>query len=305
MTKPLLSIILLNHNNSGYTVPCIRSIQETLTVPYEIIVVDNGSTDNSIEELSRIGDIKLVVNKVNRGFTGGNNDGVRIAAGDYIMILNNDTILYGSNLNKLPDILKERSPLDVIGGKIVSKDTGSAQTAGGSEPNLFQLILYLTVFCYGYINVPRWLLFWFSDWTGDLREGDWASGCFFVMRRDLYLSLGGFDENIFIYLDEIELHKRVRQRGGRIYLYSNLIIQHYGSVTWKGKSHIGVKHVYHSAKYFLEKHKGRIQKSVFVFIVKSVNLLYLPVIFLLTVISLGRFSKLNEGLKICKVILLG
>src|SRR3989338_6967159 len=110
----ILSFILLNYNNADYTVPCIESIQKTLAVPYEIIVVDNASADDSLKRLSKIEDITLVKNSANRGFTGGNNDGVCAAGGKYVVILNNDTTVYASNINELPAVLDSHCRYDVI-----------------------------------------------------------------------------------------------------------------------------------------------------------------------------------------------
>lgn len=297
----VLSFILLNYNNVDYTIPCIRSIQEKVTVPYEIIVVDNASNDDSIEKLSQIKEIKLVENSINLGFCVGNNNGARIAKGKYIVILNNDTIVHDSNINKISDILDQHGKFDVIGGKIVGMD-GKIQTSGGFEPSVLDLFLQFAVLCYKYFNFP-----WRRkiEWTNDnIKEVDWASGCFFAMRLDTYLELGGFDEKIFIYIDEVELHKRLRKLGGRIYIYPNIVINHYGQISWGGVNHyIGLRHNYNSATYFLGKHRGPFQKLLFIISVKLVNLFYLPVFALLRLVTFGRITKLNTKLKFCLTLL--
>jgi GT2 family glycosyltransferase len=299
--EKVLSFILLNFNNADYTVPCIRSIKETVTVPYEIIVVDNASSDDSLEKLSQIDGIKLVQNIINRGFCGGNNDGARIAEGKYIVILNNDTIVYDSNINEVPTILDQHGMYDVIGGKIVGMD-GKIQGGGGYEPSAFELFLQFTLLCYKYFTFP-----WIKkiDWNkNNTKEVDWASGCFFAMRLDTYLELNGFDENIFIYIDEVELHKRARKLGGRVYIYPNIIIRHYGQISWGGSNHyIGLRHNYNSATYFLGKYRGSFQKLLFIFFVKIVNLFYLPVFFLMRLMTFGRINKINNKLRFCLTLL--
>jgi GT2 family glycosyltransferase len=300
----ILSFILLNYNNADYTVPCIESIQKTLEVPYEIIVVDNASADDSLERLSKIEDITLVKNSANRGFTGGNNDGVRAARGKYVVILNNDTTVYASNINELPAVFDSYGRYDVIGGRMVGID-GKAQTSGGFEPSPVIFYLQFILLCYIYIKLPWLKSFWFAEWTDNrVVEVDWAGGCFFAMRRDTYMELGGFDENIFIYLDEVDLHKRTREKGGHIYLYPNFIIQHYGFISWRGNNHVGVRHNYNSASYYLGKYYSRFHKLLFISAVKLINLLYLPGLFIMSLFTIRKVKVINDKLKICWTLLL-
>ncbi len=303
--KIILSVILLNYNNVDYTIPCIRSVQETLTVPYEIIVVDNASSDDSLEQLSRLKEVKLVKNSVNRGFTGGNNDGVRIAEGKYIVILNNDTTVYDSNISELSSILNSIGKFDVVGGRIIGID-GVTQASGGYDPSLLNLFSQFTVLCYKKIRLPWLKKFMLSEWIDNEVKGvDWASGCFFAMRRDTFMELGGFDENIFIYLDEVDLHKRIRKMGGQVYLYPNIVIRHHGQVSWVGSNHyVGLRHNYNSAAYFLKKYNGWFHKFLFVFAVKTVNSLYLPILILLRLLTSGRNVKINNKLKLCLTLIM-
>lgn len=299
----VLSFVLLNYNNSGYTTQCIKSIDSAVVVPHEIIVVDNASSDESLNILSKYEGIRLLKSPTNRGFTGGNNDGARIAGGKYIVILNNDTTLYNSNINELPGILASHGPWDVVGGKIVGMD-GKPQTSGGYEPTLLHLLLHFAAYCYKYFPLPFVRGIWLSSWNhNQVKEVDWASGCFFAMDREKFMELGGFDENIFIYLDEVELHKRIRAMGGRIYLHPNVIIHHYGGVTWSTKNHISVKHNYNSAKYFLKKYHGWFRRIIFITFTKAASLVYLPLLFALCTLSLWKWRKLNQKFKICATLL--
>lgn len=297
----ILSFVLLNFNNVDYTIPCIRSIQETVTVLHEIIVVDNASTDDSIDKLSRIEGIKLINNTTNRGFCAGNNDGAKVAEGKYVVILNNDTNVYGSNINDLPGIMEKHDKYDVIGGKVIGMD-GKTQASGGFEPTAIELFLQFTVLIYKYFKFP-----WVRriDWSNDsVKEVDWASGCFFVMRLDTYIEMGGFDENIFIYIDEVEFHKRARSLGGRALIYPNIKINHYGQISWGGNNHyIGLRHNYNSATYFIRKHGSLFKKWLFIFSIKSVNLVYLPFFLLLKLVTFGKKQKINTKLKFCLTVL--
>lgn len=297
---PILSFVLLNYNNVDYTLPCIRSIHETVTVPHEIIVVDNASTDDSIDKLSQIEEIKFVKNTTNRGFCAGNNDGAKVAEGKYIVILNNDTLVNDININRLPDVLAQHGKYDVIGGKIVGMD-GEIQSSGGYEPTILDLFMQFAILYYKKVNFP-----WVKrmDWSDDsIKEVDWASGCFFAMRLDTYMELEGFDEKIFIYIDEVELHKRARGKGGRVYIYPEIVINHYGQISWGSSHYVGLKHNYNSATYFLEKSYGVLHRTLFTLSVKAVNLIYLPVFSILRLITFGRNAKINKKLQFCITIL--
>jgi len=301
----ILSFILLNYNNADYTVKCINSINETVTVPNEIIVVDNASADDSLEQLSQFKEIKLIKNSTNRGFTGANNDGVKVAEGKYVVILNNDTTIYDSNMNQLPAILDRHEKYDVVGGRIIGED-GQPQACGGYEPVPFHFIMQFTVFCYKKFSLPWLKDFWFFEWDKDqIKEADWAGGCFFAMRRDTYLEMGGFDEKIFIYLDDVEFHKRLRSKGGRVCLYPELLILHYGQISWKGSNHyVGLKHNYDSAAYIIGKNHGLFYKFVFIFLVKAVNLFLLPFFAILYLFAPGDKAKIRNKLKFCTTLLL-
>lgn len=299
-TKIVLSFILLNYNNVDYTIPCIDSIHNIVTVTHEIIVVDNASTDDSVERLSRVEEIKFVRNTVNRGFTGGNNDGARVAEGKYIVILNNDTLLKDPNINRLPDVLARHGKYDVIGGKVVGME-GEIQSSGGYEPTILDLFMQFAILYYKKIDFP-----WMKeiDWSDDsIKEVDWASGCFFAMRLDTYMEMGGFDEKIFIYIDEVELHKRARGMGGKVFIFPEFVIHHYGQISWGSNHHVGLRHNYNSAAYFLEKSYSVLHRTLFVLSVKAVNLIYLPVFSILCLITLGRNAKINKKLQFCLTIL--
>ncbi|GAB4533994.1 MAG: hypothetical protein Fur0020_00200 [Thermodesulfovibrionia bacterium] len=297
----ILSFILLNYNNVNYTIPCIESIKNVVKVAHEIIVVDNGSTDNSIERLSGISGITLVKNKTNRGFTGGNNDGAKVARGKYLVVLNNDTVLEDERINELPIVLDSLGRYDVVGGKLVGVDD-KPQPSGGYEPYPLFLFLQFTVLCYKKFSFPWLKRFYFSEWMNDrIQKVDWASGCFFAMRRDTFIELGGFDENIFIYLDEVDLHKRARYKGGNVYLYPQFIIKHYGQVSWGSKHYIGLRHNYNSAVYYLGKYRGLSYKFFFIISVKLVNLIYLPFLSFLNIIK--NNVKLKNKLKFCLTLI--
>lgn len=108
----LTSIIILTLNNLESTKLCLESIREYTSVPYELILVDNGSSDGTIEYLNQLADIQLVVNKKNRGFAGGCNQGIALSKGEQILLLNNDTVV---SIRWLDNLLKALNSDDSVG----------------------------------------------------------------------------------------------------------------------------------------------------------------------------------------------
>ena len=114
-TLSLTSIIILTRNNLEYTKMCLESIRRYTPEPHEIIVVDNGSTDGTIEYLEAQEDVKLIKNGLNLGFALGNNLGLREARGEYIVILNNDTVVTEGWLTKLINSAQSNPQVGIVG----------------------------------------------------------------------------------------------------------------------------------------------------------------------------------------------
>lgn len=116
MIEGLVSIVILSYNKAEYTRECLESIRKyTSNVPYEIIVIDNGSEQNTIVFLQEQTDIKLVLNLDNKGFAGGCNQGIQLSQGEYILLLNNDTVVTPNWLFNMVQLLKRNSALDMTG----------------------------------------------------------------------------------------------------------------------------------------------------------------------------------------------
>jgi hypothetical protein len=146
MTKkyPKVSIVILNWNGKELTYNCLKSIKKKTNYPnYEIIVIDQCSTDGSIEMIEKnFLEVKLIKNRENVGFSAGNNQGFRIAKGKYIMMLNNDTLVTPNWLSTLVDVMESDESIACVGSRIVSsledvkkerkRDVEEVQTAGGA-----------------------------------------------------------------------------------------------------------------------------------------------------------------------------
>lgn len=226
MSKPILSIIILSYNTADITINCLKSIitdKGLKTTPYEIIVVDNNSKDDSlkkIEEFKKLNDCQLTIikNKDNSGFGKANNQGLKIAQGNYVLFLNSDTIILHSAISQSLDWLCSHPESSVCTAQLLNKD-GTIQASGGFFPTLANTFTWcLSLDDLPLINRlikplhPHTPSFYTKDkfYTSDHIQ-DWVTGAFMLTRKPLLDKTGGFDENYFMYGEEVELAYRIKK----------------------------------------------------------------------------------------------
>lgn len=243
-----LSIIILNYNTKDLTIKCISSViklyhKEIKNKELEIIVVDNASSDGSVQSLGKLKHINLIKNNDNYGFSKGNNIGARKAKGNYILFLNSDTQVQDSGFLKMVDFMENNPKVGILGGKLLNTD-GSVQKSAGNFYNILNLLFMLFV-------VER---------IGMIRKApnkpekvDWVSGASFMIRIDLFKKLSGFDEHFFMYEEDMELCYRAKKLGFDTYFYPdlNLIHKELGS----SNREFAVKQIYKGLLYFYKLHK--------------------------------------------------
>jgi GT2 family glycosyltransferase len=207
----LVSIILVNYNGADVLVSCLNSLKELIPIDdYEIILVDNNSKDNSISIVEdNFPNIQLIKLTDNIGFGAGNNAGIRIATGEFLFLLNTDTILTENIIPNLIKLMSANSKIGVIGPKLLFPD-GSFQISFSPEIGIggeFQARKL-------HQNENRSNAIE-KDFK-DIREVDIVVGAALFIRRELFNSLGGFDEHFFMYFEESDLCQRVRNAGYKI-----------------------------------------------------------------------------------------
>ncbi len=196
-------------------------IKNTADVDYEIIVVDNASQDDSVEIVQRIfPEVKMLALRENCGYAKANNRGVEQSTGRYLLFLNNDTHVPADALGTLLEIKKRHPEFGIVAPLILYPDE-SLQLSWGRDIH-FVSEFFLKYFAEG------WHTKQFKRKKGEMsRNVSWVSGTCFVIERSLYEQVGGFDENFFLYFEDADLGKRVRQLGKMIHLTSKVRIIHY------------------------------------------------------------------------------
>jgi GT2 family glycosyltransferase len=218
-----LSVLVVNYNGKEYLGGCLDSIQHWLTVPYEIIVVDNASSDGSQEYLKQnYPNVLLISSHENLRFAAGNNLAAHHATGKLILLLNTDTLLCG-DLAPMFSILRDDPKVGVLGCKMQGKD-GEYRYSAGYFPNPGRLFSLASLY---YRNGPfRNGNFSTSDRL--VYEVDWVEGSFLLTPRELWENIGGLDESYYMYVEDVDYCKRVKNLGFKVAYFPNLSYIHYG-----------------------------------------------------------------------------
>lgn len=222
LEKPLISIIIVNYNGLEYTRNAVRSILR-YSPQSEIIVIDNGSTDGSPESLAReFPEIKLKVMTENRGFGYGNNRGVEQASGKFLFFLNNDTYLVEDTPSRLASVLQEDATVGICGPKLLNRD-GTFQLSFGLDPSIVNEWIVRRM----HRRIKKRDAAYASEleMRYENKHVDWLTGASLMVRREAFEAVGGFDEAFFMYFEDADLCRRIRERGFAIrYLPSTSLI---------------------------------------------------------------------------------
>jgi GT2 family glycosyltransferase len=225
-----LSIIILCWNDLEVIVNCLQSIYDsTHSTEFEVIVSDNGSVDGSVECIrKRFPQVHVIENGTNLRFAKANNIGIRVSKGEYILILNPDTIIHDGTLDKLVMFADQHAEAGAFGCRVLNPD-GTYQVSGRPFVSLRgELIAALRLRPLGYFS--DWFLSdSYTGWKGETRRMvDWHSGCFILIRGDLLKRLGGFDEQFFYYYEDMDLCRRIWESSYAIIYTPEVTITHLG-----------------------------------------------------------------------------
>ncbi|MFV5697643.1 glycosyltransferase family 2 protein [Flavobacterium sp. ZT3R17] len=251
-----LSVIILNYNVRFFLEQCLLSVQNALeTIDSEIIVIDNDSSDDSCAMIKqRFPNVKLIQNNENLGFPKGNNIGVAHAQGEYVCILNPDTVVAEDTFVKVLAFAKKQTDLGIVGCKLID---GSGNFLPESKRGVPTPWIAFTKITGLYKLFPKSKRFG-KYYAQHLRENETGKvdilvGAFMFMKRDLYLEVGGFDEDCFMYSDDIDLSYRMLRKGkSNHYFYETTVIHYKGESTIKDKAYM--KRFQEAMNFFYKKH---------------------------------------------------
>lgn len=222
-----LTIGIVSYNGKTLLADCLTSIYDSSpSCSFEILVVDNASTDETPEWLRKAyPQVHLIANQENLGIAVGNNQCLQAAHGRYVLLLNNDTVVLPGMLDKFVSFADQRPNAGAVGGKLINPD-GSFQASYSDFPNLWTEFLHATRF---------WSLYdpyypSHTETTGNRepRVVDWMSSACLLVRKAAADQIGGVDESYIMYSDETDLQYRLKRAGWLVYYLPEVTTIHFG-----------------------------------------------------------------------------
>jgi O-antigen biosynthesis protein len=252
-----LSIIIVNYNVKEFLLNLLDSISLSIkNISAEIIVVDNASDDGSVEILhERFPHVKLIANKNNVGFGSANNQAMKIASGKYFLLINPDTIVREDTFTKMIEFFENSPKVGIAGCKVLNPDGTLQLACRRSFPGPWTSFTKVT----GLSRLfPRSRAFARYNLTyldeNKTYEVDAVSGAFLMIRKDVYEKVGGFDEQFFMYGEDLDLCYRVQKSDYKVFYVHTTEIIHYKGESTKRSSIDETKVFYNAMHLFVRKH---------------------------------------------------
>ncbi len=268
MIKPDLTIIIPSYNTKTVTLNCLDSLARSIKkIHCEILIVDNHSEDDSVEAINRwINDqqtsnlsYRLVRNQKNLGFAKANNQGIKIAHSDYILFLNSDIIVKDAAVETLLYYYQNHeASIGFLGGRLFNRD-------GTPQPSCGPMYRLPMVFAHLFLRGDYWGITRFSP--EQEKRVDWISGACILTKKTYLDQLGGFDEKIFMYMEEIDLLYRAALIGYTAYYYPRAQFIHLGSVSSNGRTYPIIQ-VFKGLQYFYKKHFSALDYKILIIMLK-------------------------------------
>lgn len=232
-SRPEISVIIPVFNNLNFTRQCITSLFTVReTVDFEVVVVDNGSTDGTAEYLRQLpATVRTVSSAENRGFAKGCNAGARVARGKYLVFLNNDTVVQPKWLSAMLECITNDSAVGLVGNLQIFPDGNKVQQAGivcGADQMVYSIYNNEVPADHPAVNKPR--------------EFQFVAGSCMLIEKKLFDRLGGFEENYLNSCEDIDLCMKVREAGRKVFYCPESRILHYESRTVKGHDKSGANY---------------------------------------------------------------
>lgn len=283
MHVPLLSINIVSYNTKDITLQCLRSIQKSVSVRWlsskpehdiEIVIIDNASTDGTVEAIREFAEsfdipLRVIRSAENLGFGKGHNKAARESTGEYLLLLNTDTILLNDALATFVGSFLELNPPILDEYKELASRKVMDYRVHFAGPKLLNSDLTLQPSCGPYYSIPVIFgaLFLRGDHWGLTRYSplkpqrvDWISGACILTKKEDFLEVGGFDENIFMYMEEIDLLHTASKKGMQVWCLPSAHVVHLGSAS-SNKTY-PIFQVYRGFLYLYQKHHRAVELSM-------------------------------------------
>ncbi|MBX4205802.1 glycosyltransferase family 2 protein [Candidatus Microgenomates bacterium] len=265
------SVVIVNFNTKDITLNCIESvIKNTKDINFEIVIVDNGSTDGFVEEIKKktYKNLKIIANKENKGFAEGNNQGTKSSTGRYVFFLNSDTVVNNNVIGELTRWMDQNPNVGISGCKLIGTD-GFMQEPGGYFPSLLSVFSWMTIQDLPLVDrvikpfhpLKKKAFVKGNKFFTKKQNLDWIIGADMFVRRDVLNQIGGWDNSYFMYTEDVDLCFRAKKRGWQVSYLPNWEIIHLGGAS-SGSIEFPLVSEYKSIKLFYQKHYPKWQYPI-------------------------------------------
>lgn len=247
--------VIVNFRSPGLVESCLRSIRDHGLASDRVIVVDNYSGDDSVARLTGLPGINLIAATTNRGFGAGVNLGMAQASSEFVLILNPDTRFVDDSLHRVLALMQADPTIGIAGLDLRNVD-GSRQYSARRFYNMLDIVIRRS-------SLKRFAPFARRDahhlmtdqWAGTAFDADWVMGTGFVIRRAVFDAIGGMDTDFFLYMEDVDLCRRVSDAGWRVVAAVDAVLIHdhqrasaSGPLSWGGRQHL------RSLAHYIRKH---------------------------------------------------
>jgi hypothetical protein len=236
---------------------CLESVYRTIEkIQFEVILVDNSSKDDGLESILKCyTKIQFINNSKNMGFARANNQGAKIASGDFLLFLNPDTTMIEDAVESMLDYIRSDSSIGILGPKVLNPDQ-TTQFSCRKFPTVWSGLFNrysLTTRLFPNNRYSRDYLMLDYDHSS-IRSVDWVSGCCMMMSESTLKKVGGFDENYFLFIEDVDLCQVIKKKGLRVVYFPNAKIFHkISSSNARSTSRVIIKRhqgmIYYNQKY--------------------------------------------------------
>jgi GT2 family glycosyltransferase len=299
-----VSIIVVAWNVRQLLYNCLKSVyDQTEGIDFEVIYVDNASEDGSVEMVTKeFPKTHIITNEENRGFIKANNQGLEIAKGRYLLLLNSDTVVLDNAIAKTIRFAGVHPEAAVVGCKVLNPD-GALQRHCFMFPSVLNMFLSVT---YLYKIFPESKFFGRERMTwwnfNDVREVETVSGCFSLVRREAIKQVGLMDDAYFVYGDDIDWCFRFKKNGWKIMFTPDAEVIHYNGQSTKLKPSKFMLQLYGSRLIFMRKYRSKLTFTLACILTALFFFLRVP--YWLAMAVVARNEK-NNPLQIAKTYLKG
>lgn len=291
---PQLDIVIVNWNAGDYLRECIQSMKNAITSSFElknIVIVDNASSDNSLADVNVIDlPVKIIRNDSNVGFGKACNTGVWSCNSEYLLILNPDTRLFSNSIDPVIQFMQkeENKEIGMVGVQIIGEDGNISRNCARFPTPIGSI--------YRSIGMDRLLPKIFKthfmvEWDHkDSRVVDQIMGSFIILRRDLYEKLKGYDDDFFVYYEDLDLAYRGFKLGYKNYYLAEAQVYHKGGGTSDKIKATRLAYILHSKLIYSKKHFGR----AWYYLVLIATLIFEPIVRVLNSLFRGSLEQAKE-----------